>query len=76
MPKVKTISPDDSQHIKWFLQNERHALNEDGISPTIRILINKVNELTDVVNELQDLKSHTPCGRDGCLSRKKKIINP
>jgi len=53
MPKLKKISPDDSQHIKWLLQKERNGINADGISPTIRILITKVNELTDVVNELQ-----------------------
>jgi len=37
--------PTGNQAIDWLLENERHGLNEDSVSPAIRFLIGKFNEL-------------------------------
>jgi hypothetical protein len=52
---IEPISSDDELSIKWLLKNKNHGLDFYGLISAVRILINKVNELTSEVNRMKFL---------------------
>ena len=54
---MKKITKEDSYHIDWLIQHENHGLDTAGLSAVCKILIEKVNQLIDVTNSLEQTEA-------------------
>jgi hypothetical protein len=52
--------PTGNRAIDWLLENERNGLNEDSVTPAIRFLIDKFNELVCASQEATTSTSALP----------------
>lgn len=62
MKELKRIEPQPEinekhaiKNIEWLSQSLNNGLNPEGVDPIIRLLIGKINDLTDEVNELKEI---------------------
>jgi len=58
--------PTGNQAIDWLLENERHGLNEDSVTPAIRFLIGKFNELVSESQNSSTSESALPISEVVC----------
>lgn len=55
-PEPETWAMIAEDHLEWLSRDPNKLLEADGLSFVVRLLIHKVNELTDEVNRMKGLE--------------------